>query len=105
MSWIYLVIAGIFETVWATMMKLSNGFTILPYSILTISGMLISFAGLIAATKHLALSITYPIWTGIGAAGSIIVGVVLFHDRLSTTTWFFVLLLLIGIISIKMTAN
>lgn len=69
MSWIYLVIAGIFEVVWATMMKLSNGFSLLGYSIATIVGMIISFGGLILATKDLSLSIAYPVWTGIGAVG------------------------------------
>ncbi|EEW53304.1 multidrug resistance protein, SMR family [Limosilactobacillus antri DSM 16041] len=105
MAWIYLLIAGIFEVVWATAMKLSNGFSILSYSILTIIGMVISFAGLILASKHLPLSLAYPVWTGIGAVGSIIVGVALFHDHLSPSTWLFVILLVIGLIGIKLTTN
>ncbi|WP_308557963.1 multidrug efflux SMR transporter [uncultured Lactobacillus sp.] len=105
MSWIYLVIAGIFEVVWATMMKLSNGFSVLGYSIATIVGMIISFGGLILATKDLSLSIAYPVWTGIGAVGSIIVGVVLFHDQFSPITWVFVILLVISIIGIKVTSG
>lgn len=105
MSWICLLVAGIFEVVWATAMKLSNGFSILSYSILTIIGMVISFAGLVMATKHLPLSLAYPIWTGIGAVGSIIVGVVLFHDHLSPITWLFVILLVVGLIGIKLTTN
>lgn len=105
MSWIYLVIAGIFEVVWATMMKLSNGFSLLGYSIATIVGMIISFGGLILATKDLSLSIAYPVWTGIGAVGSIIVGVALFHDQFSPITWVFVILLVISIIGIKVTSG
>lgn len=105
MSWIYLLIAGIFEIVWATAMKLSNGFSSLPYAALTLGGMVISFAGLILATKHLPLSLAYPIWTGIGAVGSIIVGVVLFHDQLPAITWVFVILLIVAIIGIKLTAG
>lgn len=105
MSWIYLLIAGIFEVVWAAAMKLSNGFSNLPYAALTLGGMVISFVGLIMATKHLPLSLAYPIWTGIGAVGSIIVGVVLFHDQLPTITWFFVILLIVAIIGIKLTAG
>lgn len=105
MSWIYLVIAGIFEVVLATMMKLSNGFSVLGYSIATIVGMIISFGGLILATKDLSLSIAYPVWTGIGAVGSIIVGVVLFHDQFSPITWVFVILLVISIIGIKVTSG
>lgn len=105
MAWIYLLIAGIFEVVWATAMKLSNSFSNLPYAALTLGGMVISFAGLIMATKHLPLSLAYPIWTGIGAVGSIIVGVILFHDQLPAITWIFVILLIIAIIGIKLTAG
>ena len=105
MAWIYLLVAGIFEVVWATAMKLSNGFSSLPYAALTLVGMVVSFAGLVMATKHLPLSLAYPIWTGIGAVGSIIVGVVLFHDQLPTITWVFVTLLIIAIIGIKLTAG
>lgn len=105
MAWIYLLIAGIFEVVWSTTMKLSNGFSVLGYSIATIVGMIFSFGALIMATKHLPLSLAYPIWTGIGAVGAIIVGVVLFHDQLSPLTWIFVVLLVISIIGIKLTTG
>lgn len=105
MSWIYLLIAGFGEVLWATTMKLSEGFSKLNYSIYTIIGMGLSFYFLIKATKELPLGIAYPIWTGIGAVGSIIVGVILFHDHLPNITWFFVGLLLIGIIGIKVTSG
>ncbi len=55
MTWIYLVIAGIFEVVWSTTMKLSQGFTKIGWAIATIIVMIASFAGLIIATKHLPL--------------------------------------------------
>lgn len=105
MSWIYLLIAGVFEVFWAATMKLSNGFSVLSYSIATLIGLVISFGGLILATKNLSLSIAYPIWTGIGAVGAIIVGVVLFNDHFSATTWVFVVLLVISIIGIRITAG
>lgn len=105
MSWMYLLIAGIFEVFWATMMKLSEGFSIISYSVATIVGMIISFGGLIMATKNLPLSIAYPIWTGIGAVGAILVGVILFQDHFSVTTWIFVCLLVISIIGIKVTSG
>lgn len=105
MSWIYLLIAGIFEVVWATTMKLSEGFSILAYSVATIVGRLISFGSLVLATKNLPLSIAYPIWTGIGTVGAILMGVLLFHDHFSVLTWLFVLLLVISIIGIKVTSG
>ncbi|GAK47858.1 small multidrug resistance protein [Secundilactobacillus oryzae JCM 18671] len=105
MVWIELFIAGIFETVWATTMKFSHGFTRLGFTIATIVGMTASFVFLARATKTLPLSIAYPIWTGIGAVGSILVGVVLFKDVLSPLTWVFVGFLLIGIVGIKLTTG
>jgi len=86
-------------------MKMSEGFSILSYSVATIVGMIISFCGLILATKNLQLSIAYPVWTGIGAVGLIIVGVVLFHDQFSPITWLFIVLLVISIIGIKLTTG
>ncbi|ANZ57582.1 supressor protein SugE [Fructilactobacillus lindneri] len=105
MTWIYLIIAGIFEVVWATTMKLSNGFTNLFFSITTILGMILSFGFLALSVKHLPLSIAYPVWTGIGAVGSIFVGVIFFKDQIPMITWVFIALLIIGIIGIKMTAG
>ena len=105
MEWIYLIIAGLFETVWATTMKLSNGFSSLLYSIMTIVGMIISFGALAISTKTLPLSIAYPILTGIGAVGSVIIGVVLFKDHLNLMTWGFVILLVISIVGIKITSG
>jgi quaternary ammonium compound-resistance protein SugE len=104
MTWIYLVIAGIFEVVWATMMKLSNGFSHLGYAAATVVGMILSFGFLALATKHLPLSIAYPIWTGIGAVGAIIVGLVFFKDTIAPITWVFIAMLVIGIIGIKVTS-
>lgn len=105
MSWIYLFIAGIFEVFWATTMKMSNGFTNLKFSLLTILGMMISFLFLSFAIKQIQLSIAYPVWTGIGAIGSILVGVLLFKDSVNPVTWIFIILLIIGIIGIKVTSG
>ncbi|GEN95476.1 DMT family transporter [Pediococcus ethanolidurans] len=103
MIWIELIIAGLFETLWATTMKYSQGFTKIGFTVLTVIGMILSFYFLSRATKILPLSIAYPIWTGIGAVGSIIIGVILFQDRLSPLTWMFVGLLVVSIIGIKLT--
>lgn len=105
MSWIYLIIAGLFEVVWATAMKLSDGFTRIDYAIATVIGMLFSFYFLARATKVLSLSLAYPVWTGIGAVGSVLIGVLLFKDQLSIMTWVFVILLVISIVGIKITSG
>ncbi|MFD0896507.1 DMT family transporter [Loigolactobacillus binensis] len=103
MAWIDLIIAGLFETLWATTLKLSQGFQKLDYTLYTIVGMGLSFWLLAKAIKTLPLGIAYPVWTGIGAVGTIILGVVFFGDRLAPLTWVFVGLLLISIIGIKIT--
>lgn len=105
MAWVSLIVAGIFEMFWATMMKLSEGFSKLNYSLLTIIGMIASFYFLAKSLHSLPLSLAYPIWTRIGAVGSILIGVFLFKDQLSIVTSFFVLLLVIGIIGIKVTSG
>lgn len=105
MTWVYLIVAGIFEVVWSTTMKLSQGFSEIGWAIATIIGMIASFAGLIMATKQLPIGIAYPVWTGIGAVGSVLVGIFLFHDQMNIMTWIFVILLIIAIIGIKITAG
>jgi Membrane transporters of cations and cationic drugs len=105
MAWLFLVLAGLFEVVWATTMKLSHGFSKLPFTLATILGMVASFLLLAQAIKKLPMSLAYPIWTGIGAVGSILIGVILFKDQLSPLTWVFVVLLLVGIVGIKVTSG
>jgi quaternary ammonium compound-resistance protein SugE len=105
MTWIALIAAGLFEVVWATTMKLSQGFSQLGYSAATVVGMLLSFGFLSLSLKQLPLSLAYPIWTGVGAVGSIIVGVIFFKDQIPAVTWIFILLLVIGIIGIKITSG
>lgn len=105
MTWIYLLFAGLSEVVWSSTMKLSNGFSHIWWTIATILGMIISFTLLSLSLKQLPLSLAYPIWTGIGAVGAIIVGVTIFGDKIPTVTWLFISLLIIGIIGIKVTSG
>ncbi len=105
MEWIYLILAGILEIFWATCLKFSNGFTVLKFTILTIFGMIFSFIFLAQATKILPLGTSYAIWTGIGALGSVIVGIILFKESFTFARILFVSLLLIGIIGLKITSS
>jgi quaternary ammonium compound-resistance protein SugE len=101
MEWIFLLIAGIFEIVWSTFLKLSDGFTKLNYTIFTILGMIISFYFLAQSIKGLPMGIAYTVWTGIGAIGAIMVSVFIFKDKITAAQFFFITLLLIGIIGLK----
>ena len=75
MAWVVLIFAGIFEIIWAYSMKLSDGFTKLTPSIITIVFMLLSFGLLAYAMRSLPLGTAYVVWTGIGAIGSFLVGI------------------------------
>ncbi|HIZ77451.1 MAG TPA: multidrug efflux SMR transporter [Firmicutes bacterium] len=104
MAWLYLILAGGLEVFWATCLKLSHGFTVFKFTALTIVGMVFSFLFLAQATKVLPIGTSYAIWTGIGALGAVIVGVILFKEPMSLLRGFFVLLLIAGIIGIKLTS-
>ena len=104
MAWVMLGIAGVFEVVWATFMKLSEGFTKLGWTVLTFLSMAVSFFLLARATRTLPLGTAYAVWTGIGALGSVIIGIVIFKEPVTAARIFFAALLLAGIVGIKLTS-
>jgi quaternary ammonium compound-resistance protein SugE len=83
MAWISLIIAGVLEIVWAYFMKQSHGFTRLWPSVATLGFMGVSFALLSFSMKTLPMGTAYVMWTGIGAVGAFIVGVVLLGEQVS----------------------
>ena len=105
MAWLELLIAGGMEVFWSTFMKLSEGFTRPLYTALTIGGMIVSFLFLAQATRVLPLGTAYAVWTGIGAVGAVIVGIVVFKEPVTALRMVFVVLLLVGIIGLKATAG
>jgi quaternary ammonium compound-resistance protein SugE len=105
MAWIFLVIAGIFEVVWAIGLKYTEGFTKLIPSLITLAGMAISFYFLSMAVKTLPIGTAYAIWTGIGAAGAVILGMILFGEPRNLLRLMFVAFILIGIIGLKATSG
>lgn len=83
MAWVSLLIAGLLEIVWAYFMKQSHGFTRLWPSVATFGFMAVSFGLLSFSMKTLPMGTAYVIWTGIGAVGAFVVGVVLLGESLS----------------------
>lgn len=81
MAWIYLAIAGVFEVIWATTLKYSEEFTKILPTIITIVGMVIGFIFLAKATKIIPMGTAYAVWTGIGAVGAVIVGILLLKNQ------------------------
>lgn len=102
MEWIILVLAGIFEVVWASGLKYTEGFTKMIPSSLTIGAMIISFWLLSLSFKTLPLSTSYAVWTGIGTVGTVIFGIMWLGESADPFKLFFVLLILIGIVGLKL---
>jgi quaternary ammonium compound-resistance protein SugE len=105
MAWIYLAAAGLFEVVWAISLKYTNGFTRLTPSLLTLAGMIISFYLLALATKTLPIGTAYAVWTGIGAVGAVLVGMLFLNEPINAARLFFLALILAGIIGLKLTSG
>jgi len=101
MAWWYLLIAGLFEVVWAVAMKLSLGFTKPLPTVITIIGMVISFVFLSFALKNLPLGTAYAVWTGIGAIGTAVIGILWLGDPAYFSRIFFLVMILGGLIGLK----
>lgn len=105
MQWIILLLAGLFEVSWAITMKYSDGFTVFLPSVITVVGYIASAVFLSMALKHLPLGTAYAMWTGMGIVGTSILGVFLFHEKLSAPQVICVILILVGIIGLKLLAK
>lgn len=105
MAWLYLVLAGVLEIVWAFFMKKSDGFTLQLPSAVTIAAMIASFALLSVSMRTLPLSIAYTVWTGIGAAGAFTVGVLVLGEAMTSMRLAAVVLIVSGIVMMKLSSN
>ncbi|TKT80345.1 multidrug efflux SMR transporter [Aquamicrobium sp. LC103] len=105
MAWLYLVVAGILEIVWASFMKESQGFTRLMPTIVTFVAMAASFWLLAVAMRSLPLGTAYAIWTGIGAVGAFLVGIAIMGEPATLGRIVSALLLVSGMIGLKLTSG
>jgi quaternary ammonium compound-resistance protein SugE len=105
MKWIFLLVAGGFEVLWALGLKYSLGFTRLIPSVFTILGMIASFYFLSLALKSLPLGTSYAIWTGIGTVGTVILGILLFEEPMNLTRVIFISFIIAGIVGLKITSS
>lgn len=101
MYWIVLFVAGLFEVAWAIGLKYTEGFSKFWPSVFTIACMIISMGLLAYAVKHLPIGTAYAIWTGIGAVGTAILGIILFNESKELVRIFFIFLIVVGIIGLK----
>ncbi|MGQ4274388.1 DMT family transporter [Terrihabitans sp. B22-R8] len=102
MAWIYLLVAGLLEIVWAFSMKQSEGFTRLWPSAITIVTMVASFSLLSISMKTLPLGTAYTVWTGIGAVGAFLVGIMILGEQISATRLAAAALIVSGLFLMKL---
>ena len=102
MAWLFLIIAGLLEIAWAIGLKYTAGFTKPWPSVATILTMVLSFIFLAQAMKTLPVGTSYAIWTGIGAVGTVILGIVLFDESRDPIRLLCVFLILAGIVGLKL---
>ena len=105
MSWIILFIAGLLEVVWAIGLKYSHGFTRLTPSVIAVSAMIVSIVLLSWAMRSLPVGTAYAVWTGIGAVGAAITGILLLGESASLARIASLALIVAGIIGLKLSTH
>lgn len=100
-SWLFLLLGGICEVGFVAMMKKSEGFRVFKYSLLTLLFMLLSFYALSHALIEIPIGIGYAVWAGIGAIGSVIVGMLFFGESKDIKKMLFITMIIIGIVGLK----
>jgi quaternary ammonium compound-resistance protein SugE len=105
MSWVLLVVAGLLEVCWSVGLKYTQGFTRLVPSVLVGGAIVASMWLLAVAARSLPIGTAYAMWVGIGALGAAILGIVLFHEPATPARLFFLGLLLVAIIGLKVTGG
>lgn len=105
MGWMFLIVAGLFEVVWAIALKYSEGFTKLWPSVVFIAAAWLSFASLSFALKFLPVGSAYAVWTGIGAVGIAIAGMVWFSEPVTAIRISCIALIVVGIIGLKLSGS
>ena len=104
MAWLNLLIAGVFEVVWAIGLKYTEGFTRLWPSIGTLAAMAASIGFLAQALKSIPIGTGYAVWTGIGAVGTAILGIMLFGESRNPIRLVCIMVIVIGIVGLRLTS-
>lgn len=105
MNWTLLFLAGLFEVGWAIGLKYTEGLTRLWPSVWTVLAMMASFWLLALAMKQLPVGTAYAVWVGVGAAGTVILGIVLFNEPLNTGRMISIGLIVAGIVGLRLASH
>ena len=101
LAWICLITAGIFEVVWAYFLKQSDGLTKILPTVLFVTTLSVSMVLLALSVKVIPISLAYPIWTGIGAVGSVALGMVFFGEAFTFLSALFLMMIIAGVLGLK----
>jgi quaternary ammonium compound-resistance protein SugE len=104
MAWLLILVAGVLETAWAIGLKYSDGFSRVVPSILTVAAMAASIGCLSIALKSLPVGTAYAVWTGIGAAGTAVLGIYLFQEPATAVRLGSIALIVTGIVGLRLTS-
>ena len=104
MAWVYLIIAGLFEVVWAIALKYADGFTRLWPSAISVAGMIVSVVLLELSLRQLPVGTAYAVWTGIGTVGAAVLGMILFQEPATGVRIACIALVVCGIAGLKLFA-
>lgn len=105
MGWLILIVAGLFEVVWAVALKMSNGFRNVAADVAFVAGMALSVWLLSVAMKTIPMGTAYAVWTGVGAVGGFLAGIVLFGESASALRVASAALIVAGIVGLKLAAK
>lgn len=101
MAWVCLILASVFEVAWAVGLKYSDGLTRFWPSVMTLGAMILSLGLLAYAVRTIPVGTGYALWTGIGAVGTALLGMMLFEEPATAGRWFFLLLIVTGVVGLK----
>jgi len=105
LAWFFLILAGCFEVAFTTCLKLSDNFTNTKYTVGFLISTILSFVFLSKAVQTIPLGTGYAVWTGIGAVGTVIIGIFFFKEPSDFWRVFFIFLLISSILGLKFVAN
>lgn len=105
MKWLMLLLAGIFEIIWAVAMKYSNGFSLIIPSVITVITYILSAIFLSFALKYLPLGVAYVMWVAFGIVGTTLLGILLFNEKLTLLQVICIIFIIIGVTGLKLFAK
>jgi quaternary ammonium compound-resistance protein SugE len=105
MAWLLLIVAGLIETGWAIGLKYTEGFTRFWPSVFTVAGLIVSIILLSLSARTIPIGTAYSVWVGIGAAGTVVLGILLLGDSANPLRLIFLGMLLVAIVGLKATSH